>query len=97
EVGEWMLSQAGARRGGASWLSLAAGAVLGLVGLFVIPGVGLIIGSIIGVVGTEFLTSRDARRAAKAGSGWLVGWVLSLLLQGTLAVIMVGIILWQAW
>ncbi|MGH2544413.1 MAG: DUF456 domain-containing protein [Ardenticatenaceae bacterium] len=96
EGGDWVLSQIGAKRGGASWLSLLVGAVLGIAGLFLLPGFGLIIGSIIGVVGTELLTSRDARRAMRAGGGWLIGWVLSLLLQGATAVIMLGIILWQA-
>ncbi len=96
EGGEWLLSSASAKRGGASWLSLLVGMVLGTVGLLLLPPFGLVIGSIAGVIGTELLTSGDARRAMRAGGGWLVGWVLSLLLQGTVAMIMVAILLWQA-
>jgi uncharacterized protein YqgC (DUF456 family) len=97
EGGDWLLSQAGARRGGASWLSLLVGMVAGIIGLFLLPGIGLIIGSILGVVGTELLTSRDARKAAQAGSGWLIGYIVSVILQVTIAIIMLGIIIWQTW
>lgn len=96
EVGDWMLSNIGAQRGGASKRALVVGAVLGLIGLLLLPPFGLIIGSIAGVVGTEILLSRDTRRALKAGGGWLVGWVLSLLFRGLIAMAMVGIIWWQA-
>ncbi len=72
------------------------GGVLGLIGLFVLPGIGLIVGSVVGVVGTELVRSRDSRHALRAGGGWLVGWIVSLLLQGVIAIVMVGIILWRA-
>lgn len=95
EVGEWLLGNAGAKRGGASWRALLAGAVLGFIGLFLLPPFGLIIGSIAGVVGVELLTSGDQRKAIRAGGGWFVGWVLSLVLQVSIAAVMVGIVLWR--
>lgn len=94
--GDQVLGHMGARRGGASWLSLAVGFVLSLIGTFLLPPIGFLLGAIVGVIGTELLISRDARQALKAGGGWLVGWVLSLLLQASVALVMLGIVLWQA-
>jgi hypothetical protein len=95
EIGDWALGHIGARRGGASWKALLAGAVLGMIGLFLLPPFGFLIGSIVGVGGVELLSSGDRRRALRASGGWFVGWALSLLLQGTVAVIMVAIVLWR--
>lgn len=96
EVGDRLLGHAGAKRGGASWRAVLVGMVLGVVGTFLFPPFGFLIGALLGVVGTELVFSRDARRAMRAGGGWLVGWLLSLLLQGTVAVVMTAILLWQA-
>lgn len=96
EGGDQVMGHLGARRGGASWLSLLVGFVLSVIGTFLLPPFGFLLGAIVGVVGMELLTSRDARQALKAGGGWLVGWVLSLLLQASVALVMLGIVLWQA-
>jgi uncharacterized protein YqgC (DUF456 family) len=95
QAGEFWASNLGAKKGGASWLSLTVGAILSFIGAFIFPPFGFLIGAIIGVVGTELLISQDARRALKAGRGWLLGWILSLILQGSIALVMVGIVIWQ--
>ncbi|MBA3532141.1 MAG: DUF456 domain-containing protein [Ardenticatenales bacterium] len=95
-VGDWWLGNLGAKKGGASWQAMLVGMVLGTVGLFMLPPFGLLIGSLVGIVGTEMIRARHAGKALRAGGGWLAGWLLSLLLQGTIAVLMVGLILWQA-
>jgi len=43
--------------------SLAAGAALGVIGFFVIPVVGLVVGFVLGVYLAEFIHRRDQRRA----------------------------------
>lgn len=92
---EWWLGNVTARRAGASWYALLAGTLLGLAGLLFFSLPGLLIGSVSGVVGVESLRRRDVRRAAQAGSGWFVGWVLALLVEGSIVVIMVGIFVWR--
>ncbi len=64
------------RRAGMPWSTMAAGAALGLVGFFVLPVVGLLIGFVLGVylaelarLGSHERASRSTRQAA-AAAGW---------------------------
>jgi uncharacterized protein YqgC (DUF456 family) len=88
-------SAVGAKLGGASGWSVVIGLVGGLVGfvLFSLPGA--IIGAILGVLLTEVLRVGDWRQALKAGSGWVLGWVVSTVLQLGIALTMAAIFVWQ--
>jgi len=44
---------------------------------------------------TEIVRLGDLRKALKAGSGWLVGWVLSAVVQLGVGLIMLAIFIWQ--
>jgi uncharacterized protein len=66
------------RRAGVPWSSTALGAVLGLVGFFVIPVVGLLVGFVAGVylaerarLGTH-ASARESTRQAVIAAGWSV-------------------------
>lgn len=88
-------SMAGAKAGGASGWSVLAGLIGGLVGflLFTLPGG--IIGAVVGVLLSEMIRLGDWKKALKAGSGWLLGWVLSAFLQLSVGLVMVAIFIWQ--
>lgn len=64
------------RRAGVPWPSTALGGVLGLVGFFVIPVVGLVVGFVLGVYVAERLRLRShqaawrSTRHALAAAGW---------------------------
>ena len=88
-------SSVGAKIGGASGWSVVAGLLGGLVGLVVFSLPGAIIGAIAGVLLTEIVRVRDWRQALKAGSGWLVGWILSTVVQLGIGLIMVAVFVWQ--
>lgn len=92
---EWWLSNVTAQRAGASWPALLAGMVLGLGGLIFFSLPGLIVASMVGIVGVEILRIRDVRRAARAGGGWLIGWMLALLIEGSIVAVMLGIVVWR--
>lgn len=78
--------------------TLAAGAVLGIVGFFVIPVAGLLIGFVLGVYLAEFAQRRDRRRAwavtkhAVKGIALSVGVELAAALLATVVWI-VGVVL----
>ena len=66
------------REGGVPWLTLAAGAALGVVGFFVIPVVGMVVGFVLGVYLAELGRLRTHNAAwpstkrALAAVGWSI-------------------------
>lgn len=88
-------SSVGAKIGGASGWSVVMGLVAGLAGFVVFSLPGAILGAILGVLLTEIIRVGDWRQALKAGSGWLVGWVLATVFQLAVGLIMVAIFVWQ--
>jgi len=98
----WM-TQLGARLGGASFRSQLMGVAGGIIGalLFLVfggisAGLGAIIGSIAGVFGAEWVRFRDWGRAVRSGTGWLLGWIASTLLQLAVGGLVIALFLWQA-
>jgi uncharacterized protein YqgC (DUF456 family) len=89
-------SSVGAKIGGASGWSVVFGLVGGLVGFVVLSLPGAIIGAVLGVLLTEIVRVRDWRQAFKAGSGWVVGWILATVVQLAIGFVMVAIFFWQA-
>jgi uncharacterized protein YqgC (DUF456 family) len=87
----------GARAGGASGWGILGGLVGGLVGLVFFSLPGGIVGAVLGVLLVELIRNDDAIRALKAGGGWLLGWLLSVVIQLSLGVAMVALFWWQVW
>jgi uncharacterized protein YqgC (DUF456 family) len=92
---ELWTSSLGAKAGGASGWSLLAGFAGGLIGMIFFTLPGALIGAVLGVLLGELLRVRDWRRALKAGGGWAVGWVLSVVVQLVIGLTMFIIFVWQ--
>jgi uncharacterized protein YqgC (DUF456 family) len=88
-------SSVGAKIGGASGWSVVLGLIGGLAGFLLFSLPGAILGAILAVVLTEIVRQDDWRMAFKAGSGWIIGWALSTLLQLGIGLSMVAIFVWQ--
>jgi uncharacterized protein YqgC (DUF456 family) len=89
------VSSLGAKVGGASVWALLGGLALGLVGLIFFSLPGAILGSVLGVIMVELGRVGDWRKVLKSGGGWLIGWLLSTVVQLSIALIMIAIFLWQ--
>ena len=95
-------TQIGARVGGASGWSAAAGSCVGIVALFFLSLPLALLAAVVGVFGIEFLRSsrssdgpRDTvGQAAKGGGGWLAGWALSFVVQFSVSLFMIILFLW---
>lgn len=95
----------GAQRFGASkWGQIGAvvGLLLGFFGLlpalpFGGPLVGILFGPLIGAIVGEFIYRRDFVIAVKAGVGIVVGSLVGNLIQGVLAIAVVGVFLYTTW
>ena len=88
-------SSVGAKAGGASGWSVVAGLVGGLVGLLVLSLPGAILGAILAVLAVEIYRAGDWRKALKAGGGWAVGWILSVVIRLGIGLLMVALFVWQ--
>ena len=88
---DWWLAYLGARKGGASIWATLASIVGGIIGFFVIPFAGIIIGSLAGVVLVEYLRHRDWQRVMRAGRGYLAGWLLAAVVEVAICVLMIGL------
>ncbi len=90
-VGSYILTlripQRQVEKRGASRLSTVLGGVGAIVGFFVIPVVGFIVGGVVGVFGAEFYRTRERAQAWDSTKGVLIGFGLSALTQLGIGVI----------
>jgi len=91
----FFLTHVGAANAGASWQALLASFALAIVGFFVIPVVGALVGAVAGVCLVEYLRRKDARQAWRATAGALVGFGLGFVVQVSVGVLM--ILAWGVW
>lgn len=91
-----LASLLGARRAGASGWGMA-GAVVGLlVGLpFGLPGI--VLGPGIGAVVLEYARDQEFRRAARAGTGVFVGFLVGTVLKYAIAAVIIGVLAFAYW
>ena len=84
-------SQLLARATGGSGRSAAAGTCLAALGLifFTVP-IALLL-ALAGVFGIEFKRRRDAKLATLSSAGWLVGWLLTAVIEFVIALVMIVI------
>jgi uncharacterized protein YqgC (DUF456 family) len=87
----------GASSAGAPRWVLAAGAAGMVVGFFVIPVLGVVVGGPAGIFLAELLRVRDARTAARATGATLKGFGLAVAAQLAVGTIMVAIWAVTAW
>jgi uncharacterized protein len=90
-----ILMGAGARRGGASWLSILAALVAGIVGTLLFPPVGGLIAAPLAVLLLEFQRVRNMGKAWVATRGLAVGFILSVGAKFVIGSLMIG--LWLIW
>lgn len=86
----YVLPGRNATDGGAPWWVLAVGGVGMLVGFFVVPVVGVVLGGVAGVWAAELLRLREAGPAWRSTRTVLTGYALGVLVQLGAGVLMVG-------
>lgn len=95
EVVIWGLGNFTAKKTGASWAAIALSIVLGIIGMFVIPIIGAIIGAMLGVFIVEYYRRRNWPAALKATTGVIWGAGLSFGAQVVIGLIMIAV--WGVW
>lgn len=92
----WM-SYFGARTGGASLGGTLASLIGGVVGLLIFSLPGAILGALLALALVEFTRHRDWRRVLRASGGWLIGSLLSALVEVLICLVMIGLFLLAVW
>jgi uncharacterized protein YqgC (DUF456 family) len=88
---DFLAAVLGARAFGASRWSIAGASIGLLVGLFAgLPGI--VLGPVVGAIVFEYARNPDFKRAAKAGAGAFVGFVLGSAVKIALAFVMIGVL-----
>jgi len=90
-----VLMGAGARMGGASWLTIAAAIVAGIAGTIFFPPFGGFIAVPVAIFLLELLRKREVDDAWRATRGLALGWGLSFLVRFGIGLVMIA--LWLIW
>lgn len=90
-----LLMGAGARKGGASWLTIGVALLAGIVGTILFPPVGGLIAAPLAIFALEWIRIRELRGAWYALRGLVGGWGLSFLVRFGVGLVM--ILLWWLW
>ena len=86
---------AGARKGGASWLSIFVALSVGILGTIIFPPIGGLIAAPIAVLLLEYYRLRTWTLARQAVFGMAKGWGLSLAARVVIGFLIMG--LWWLW
>lgn len=90
-----LLMGAGARRGGASWLTIIVALIAGIAGTVFFPPFGGLIAIPIAIFLIELLRNREWRSAWRATRGVALGWGLSFLVRFGIGLVMISA--WLIW
>jgi len=94
-LGDNLLMGMGARKGGASWVTIAVALVAGVIGTVLLPPIGGLIAAPAAVLLLEYQRLGDWQKAMAALRGLATGWGLSFVVRFILGVIIQ--LLWWLW
>ena len=87
---DWVASVLGARKFGATWRGMTGAVVGGVIGFFFgIPGI--ILGPFLGATLFEMLGDKEFKKAAKAGTGAVIGLLLGVIGKFAICVVMIAL------
>ncbi len=97
-VADYLVGAYGTKKFGGSRLAIILSIVGLIVGPWVIPAFGLILGPLIGAVAAELIQGRDVNSALRVGWGTVLGLFASAVVKIILQLAMIGIwIFWITW
>jgi len=90
-----LIMGAGARKGGAAWLSIGVALAAGVIFTLIFPPIGGIIAAPLAVLLLEYIRLRDWQKAWQALKGLATGWGLAYFVRLGIGIVMM--VLWWAW
>ena len=96
ELSDLALSAMGARRGGASWRSMAVAGVAAIVGMLVFGVIGALIGAFLGLLLWETrLHGGEWRKAWRASGSFIIGYLIAIVVKIVFVAAMLAVFVWQ--
>jgi uncharacterized protein len=86
---------ASSRAHGASWIAVLVAVVAGIIGTFILPPFGGLLGAILGIFVVEIIRVKDLRAALHSTRGVAIGCGGAVLAKMALGVVMIG--MWLMW
>jgi len=90
-----LMMGAGARKGGASWLTIGVALAAGVIGTIIWPPLGGFIAMPLGVLLLELIRTKDIRKAWDSLRGLATGWGISSIIK--LGIGFIIMVLWWIW
>jgi uncharacterized protein len=90
-----VLMGAGARKGGASWWTVIAAIIAGILGTLLFPPFGGLIAAPLAVLLIEYWRGKDLQKAGSAIKGLAIGWGLSYAAKFVIGIVMISF--WGFW
>jgi uncharacterized protein YqgC (DUF456 family) len=84
-----------AHESGASWISVLFAILFGVLGNFVVPVLGGLVGALLALFLAEYIRRKNWRDAMTATRGWAVGFGWAFVMRFLIGLIMIG--LWIIW
>ena len=94
---DWWMGFLGAKKGGASARGQIAALGGGLVGLLIFNLPGMLIGSVGAIVAVEWHRLREWKGVLRAGGGYLVGFLLAMVVEIICTLIIAGVFAARVW
>jgi len=97
ELSDVALAAMGAKKGGASWISMVVAGIVAIIGLFFFNFIGALLGAFWGLFAWEAYRQKwQWRKAWRASGHFIIGYLIAIVGKIIFAVLMIIIFVWQA-
>ncbi len=97
ELSDVALAALGAKKGGASWMSMIVAGAAAIIGLIVFNLIGALAGAFLGLLAWEaHRHDWRWRQAWQASGGFIIGYLLAMVVKLFFVAVMLALFIWQA-
>lgn len=97
ELSDVALATMGAKKGGASWMSMIVAGVAAIIGFIFFNIIGAILGAFLGLFAWEaYRQGWQWRKAWQASGSFIIGYLIAMVVKIAFVVLMIVLFVWQA-
>ncbi len=97
ELSDVALATMGAKKGGASWMSMIVAGVAAIIGFIFFNIIGAILGAFLGLFAWEaYRQGWQWRKAWQASGSFIIGYLIAMVVKIAFVILMIVLFVWQA-